>query len=309
MHGNIDRLETRGILYPLRVARHQRLVNKIFSGELNATDVASDLVKRADGKDGDIRSIVLSDEDISLRDNLDVLEGLKEHCNVKVIFSMRRQDIWLESWYFQNIKWQWNAMLSHCTFDEFLAQREAFHWIHYDRYIQMLEDTFGAENILLSVFERDQMPGGPVVHFCRQIGLTDLEGFSDPPHVNSSMSAEMVEFIRHMPLDQFEPPERDLLRRAFENIDRKWLGHTGKQSELLMAPQQRREILGEYHAGNRALAQRHFKRDTLFLDPLPSTDKPLAKLEIPADSAVLIERIVAPLLTQLVQSGTIKGKS
>lgn len=308
MHENLDRLEAQGILYPLRVARHQRLINKIFAGKLKSDEVAADLSRVADERKDPIKSIVLSDEDISIRDDLSALEGFKEHCDVKILFSMRRQDLWLESWYFQNIKWQWNKALSHCRFDEFMAQREAFHWIHYDRYVRMLENMFGAENILLSVFEKDQMPGGPVVNFCRQIGLTDLQGFSDPPHVNSSMSAEMVEFVRHMPLDQFEPPERDLLRRAFEAVDRTHLGNSGKQSELLMTPRQRRKLLSEYEVGNQAVAKRYFNRDALFLDPPPKSDRPLAKLQIPSDSATLINRIVAPLLVQLVESGTIKGK-
>ncbi|MDJ0820538.1 MAG: hypothetical protein QNJ09_01850 [Paracoccaceae bacterium] len=311
MFANFEALKKTGILYPMRVARHQRLINTIFAGKRNSAEVGQDLMERAAKHEAalgkPIGTVVLSDEDISMRRDLSPLAGLREHFDVQVVFSLRRQDLWLESWFFQNIKWQWIPHLSHCTFDEFLERREEFHWIRYNRYVQHLEDVFGAENIRLNVFEKQQMPDGPVVAFCKQIGLTDLSTCSTPPHVNSSMSAEMVEFLRHIPLDTFDPPERDLLRQAFEAVDRNVLGNTGKQSELLLSPDQRRAILAIYAEGNRALAQRHFNRDQLFLDPLPAEDAPLAQMTLPADTDTLLARFVAPLLTQLVKSGTISA--
>jgi len=311
MFRNLDPLLENGIFYPLRVPRHIRLMTEIFDGRQNADEVARSLNERADEREQDIHTLVLSDEDISIRKDLTPLLPFRDHFDVKVIFSMRRQDIWLESWYFQNVKWQWNPKLSHCTFPEFLATRQDFHWIHYDQFVRTLEALFGTENLILNVFEKGQMPGGPVHAFCRNIGLADLSAFGPASHYNSSMSAEMVEFVRHMPLDHFNPPERDLLRQAFENMDRKSLGHTGKQSELLLPLEERKQILAEYAEGNRALAQRHFDRSDLFLEPLPAADTPLAKLEIPTDSRALMERFVAPMLRELVESKTIsaaKGK-
>jgi hypothetical protein len=312
MHKNLDRLLERGVFYPLRVPRHIRLMNTIFSGKESASEVGASLNERADERatavGNEVHSLVLSDEDVSTRTDLSPLEPFKEHFDVKIVFSMRRQDLWLESWYFQNIKWQWIPKFSHCTFDEFLAQRDDFHWIHYDQFVRQLEEKFGAENLLLNVFEKDQMPDGPVLSFCRQIGLTDLDGFTDSPHFNSSMSAEMVEFLRHMPLDTFKPPERDLIRRAFERVDQNELGHNGKQSERLMKRDLREAILGEYQDGNRAIAQRFFQRGELFLDPLPDPDAPLAQLELPQNTPAALERFVSPLLKELVASGAIAAK-
>lgn len=307
MKANFDQLIDHGVFYPYGVARHIKLINSLFSREQSVADVAAQMTKRADGKRRKITKIVLSDEDISTRDDPSLLAKFKDHFDVKVIFSIRRQDIWLESWYFQNIKWQWNPLLSHCTFDEFLAQRDAFRWIDYDRYLTRLEKLFGKENIHLTVFEKPQMPGGPVVEFCRQIGIDDLSGFTDPPHVNSSMSAETVEFIRHLPLGAIRPRERDLLRIALEQLDSIDLGNTGKQSERLMPPDQRRAVLSEYADGNRRVAQRYFGRDELFLEPLPADDAPLAELKMPANSEELMQRFVGPLLLRLVENGTLSA--
>lgn len=303
---NSAALAEQGYLVPYKVARHIRLMNGLFSGNRTVEETAQGLIQRANDR-GNIHSIILSDEDISIRPSPALLAEFQNHFDVKIIFSMRRQDLWLESWYFQNIKWQWNPKLSHCTFEEFLNHQADFHWIYYNSYVTLLEELFGAENVLLSVFEEQQMPHGPVAHFFQQIGLDDISQMAEAPHVNSSMSAEMVAFVRHLPLDRFAPPERDLLRVALEQVDRLHLKNTGRQSERIMPHDLRRAILQEYQDGNTALAMRRFGREALFLESLPSADMPLAKLQLPADPAVVLERFVSPLLERLVANKTISG--
>lgn len=307
MNKNFDTLINRGYIYPYGIPRHIRLMNALFSGKQTVADAAADLIGRANAKPGDVNTIVLSDEDVSTRPDLSLLAQFQEYFDVKIVYSMRRQDLWLESWYFQNIKWQWNPLLSHCTFAEFLTHRDDFHWIHYEPYVAKLEAMFGAENVLLNIFEKQQMPDGPVVEFARTIGLTDLSDFTDPPHFNSSMSAGMVEFVRHLPLDSFNPPERDLLRVALEQVDRIHLKNTEKKSERLMPRDLRESVLQIYENGNQTLAARRFGRPDLFLDPLPAEDAALAKLELPGDPADILEQLVGPLLIQLVKNGTISG--
>ena len=304
---NFEALIEAGYLYPFGMPRHLRLMNSLFSGNETVAEVSKKMSTRADSKKGNVTNIVLSDEDISTRPDLGLLKQFQDHFDVKIIYSMRRQDLWLESWYFQNIKWQWNPALAHCTFDEFLGHREEFHWIHYDRYVSTLEAMFGAENVLLTVFEKQQMPNGPVVEFARAIGLTDLSSFTDPPHFNSSMSAGMVEFVRHLPLDQFAPPERDLLRAALEQVDRLDLENTGRQSERLMPRETRERVMQIYENGNQTLAARRFDRAELFLDPLPDAGAKLAELKLPPTAADVLLQFVAPLLQRLVDNGTISG--
>lgn len=294
-----------GCLLPLQKPRHFEMINAIFSGERSVDDIAHQLHERADSKapGADIQRIILSDEDICTRQDISILGGFRDHFDVKVIYSLRRQDLWLESWYFQNIKWQWNPSLSHCTFIEFLTSRDEFHWIDYDRYVRHLEEVFGQENIILSVFEEEQMPDGPVSEFCRITGNDAIVQPDKEPHLNASMSAAMVEFMRHLPLDELEPPARELLRRSLEKVDRTVLGHDGKTCEYLMPLDLRRAVLREYQDGNRALAQRHFNRDALFLQPLPDAEEPVAQLAIPEHSEDLLAGFVAPLLRQLSEDG------
>lgn len=308
LHANFDNLQDKGFFYPFKIRRHNKLVNQLLNknplrsgGQRAPKEVAQDLNARADSKHGKtIHSIILSDEDICTRRNLAPLAKFRDWFDVKVVFTLRRQDTWLESWFFQNIKWQWNKKLSHCTFDEFLAMREEFHWIHYDRYLQHLENLFGKDNIILNVHEKGQMTNGPIETFCDSIGLTDRTGFTAPAHMNESYSPAISEFMRCLPLGEAPDHYRGVLTTACARIDREILGGKKKQSERLMPPDQRAAIMAEYEKGNRAVAQRYFGRDPLFLETLPAADAPLATMALPADSYELMQTLVAPLIQAII---------
>jgi hypothetical protein len=296
LHANFSAPGQRGVLYPLGVKRHVGLMNAIFSGQRTVDDVARDLDRRAGARRSPVQSLILSDEDICTRRDLSVLAGLRAFFNVKVVFCLRRQDLWLESWYLQNVKWQWNPNLSHISFDAFLDCRDEFHWADYRRYVDHLEQVFGQGNVLLSVFERGQMPAGPVAAFCELVGIGVLDGLTAPPHSNSSHSPLVSEFMRRLPLDEAPPAVRGMLERACAAVDEALEKTPEEASPLLMPHDRRRAILDEHAEGNAALARRYFGRDRLFLDPLPPADATVARLALPADSEALMTRLVAPFV-------------
>ncbi|TDK50892.1 hypothetical protein [Antarcticimicrobium luteum] len=296
---NFQPLKQKGFFYPLKVRRHLKLMNQIFNGTRKVENVARILTERADKQPQDIHTLILSDEDICMRRDLGVLAKFRDSFDVKVVFTLRRQDIWLESWFFQNIKWQWNEKLSHCTFDEFMDMRGDFHWIHYDRYVRHLEGLFGRDNIILNIHEKGQMPDGPIEAFCDRIGLTDRTGFAPAAHINESFSPQISEFMRRLPLDAAETGYRGRLTAVCAKIDRALTGGS-KQSERLMPHDQRTALMAEYEAGNRAIAQRYFDRDTLFSDPLPGPDAPLARMALPADSDRLMTDYIVPLIAGII---------
>ncbi|WP_299615892.1 hypothetical protein [uncultured Tateyamaria sp.] len=317
MHANIDALMPLGIFYPLRVARHIEVMDQMMPRHPDGrprpgvparapSDVAAEITRLADKKQHPLDRVVLSDEGLSLRRDLKALVPLNDHFDVKVIFFLRRQDLWLESWYFQNIKWQWNRALAHLTFNQFLAGMEQFHWIDYDRHVTMLENCFGAENVHLAVFEPGQMPDGPVVEFCRLIGLNDLTGLAQPSHENASLSPTMVEFLRHLPLDQANDGVRDSILAACRHVDSVVLGNDQRSSERILGLQDRQKLLNLFEASNRRLARRYFNRDALFQEPLPGADVPLAKLRLPDNSAELMGQLVGPLFEQLIATQTLQ---
>ena len=301
MLANWEALLARGIFHPLRIARHFALFNAIFAGRRSVKEVSQDLLSRASKHPHDIRSIVLSDEDVCMRADLSVLAGFRKHFDVKVVVALRRQDLWLESWYLQNIKWQWDKSLSHLTLDQFMARAEDFHWAHYDRLLTQLEALFGQDNVLPYVFEKGQMPDGPVAAFCDRIGLTDLTGLTPAPHVNSSHSPGIAEFVRCLPLDEAPDKFRARLEKAIKAVDQNLLHPDGDPSSLLIDHATRMRILADHAEGNANIARRYFGRDQLFLEPVPEAEAPLAAMNLPADSAVLMRDYVAPMIRGLIR--------
>jgi len=297
---NHKNLVREGFLYPLNVRRHINFINALFDKKRDISRAVEILNERANRPSREIHTIILSDEDICMRPDLSLLAQFRDYFDVKLVFTLRRQDSWLESWFFQNIKWQWNKKLSHCTFDEFIAMREDFHWIHYDRYVRHLEALFGQNNIILNIHEKEQMQGGPIETFCNSIGLTKRHEFTDPIHMNASFSPVISEFMRQLPLDKASVEYRNMLAGACANIDKALHGETKKQSERLLPYDQRVNLMKTYASGNRALAQRYFDRDELFLDPLPAPDAQLAKMALPSDTTELMKNYVAPLLTAII---------
>lgn len=310
MFRNAGPLNRSGYLYPFGVERHKGAIDALLARELAVDDFAADLQRRADSNAHPIHSVVMSEEGTCLRADLSVLTRLREHFDLRVVYTLRRQDRWLESWYFQNIKWQWNPVLSQITFAGFMARRAEFHWINYDRYVDHLERVFGPENIELIRFERAHMRGGPVGEFARRIGLDpdhfETLGFLPPRHENASYSPAMAEFMRRLPIGIGSDDIRAALTDACAAVDRKVLGHSGKSSELLLPPAQRQALMAEYDPGNQALARRWFGCDQLFDEPYPKPDTPLADMTLPADTDSLMDRFVAPLIAELAALGALK---
>lgn len=256
-------------------------------------------MKRVNSHKVDLHTVVISDEDICMRRNLKLLGEFRKTFDVKVVFTLRRQDLWLESWYQQNIKWQWDPALKHSTLDDFMARREEFHWVEYERYVRHLEEVFGRENVILNIYEKQQMPEGPIQAFCDSIGLTPSEEFVQPERINSSFSPLISEFMRNLPLDEASDAYRAVLEKSCAGIN-KTLYPNGHGSALLLPYDQRVALMKHYKKGNRALARRYFDRDDLFLDPLPAPDAELANMTLPTDTAELMELFVKPLLSAII---------
>ncbi|MEP2716297.1 hypothetical protein [Pseudophaeobacter sp.] len=312
LHHNRVALRQQGLFYPFGARRHVHRINQLFSGACTPQALSADLLARIKAQEEragalELHRVVLSDEDICMRQDIGILGEFRSEFTVKVVFSLRRQDLWLESWYLQNIKWQWNPRLSHCSLPEFLARRAEFHWIDYDCYLRHLEKIFGRENVIVTLYEPGQLPpGGAVEMFCKAIGLQLPPGFRRAEVVNPSFSPEVSEFMRCLPLDEAPEKYRAILTAACAQIDAKrGEGKRGEDSAaapvLLIPATERAAILASYARGNQAVARRYFDRDDLFLDPAPDPAAPLAQMRLPEDSYQLMEEFVTPLLQAMIR--------
>jgi len=302
MAANLEALRGKSVLYPYGATRHLALMNDLFSGRKQVDAVAKDLIRRCNNKKQEITSVVLSDEDIATHADLDILTRFKEHFNVKIIFSLRRQDLWLESWYFQNVKWQWKPALCHLTLEDFFERRSEFFWADYKLYISHLEELFGKENILLIPFERTQMPEGPIHAFAKQAGFAIDDSFTNPPNRNASLTPMVSEFMRCLPLDQAPPEYRAVFDRACRSVDNKLRkADPNAGGSLILSHAQRQQILQEHALGNAWVAERYFNRKELFFDPVPDKDAKISKLALPENSYDTMEKLMAPFVEAMIR--------
>ena len=309
MGANAELLRTKGLLYPYGTERHLQLMNSIFSRKKDVSTVAKDLTRRANNKKYNVHSIALSDEDIATHRDLSLLAEFKEYFDVKIIFCLRRQDLWLESWYFQNVKWQWKPKFCHLTIAEFFVHRAEFFWADYKTYISQLETLFGRENILLYPFERGQMPKGPIHSFTQLLGIEIDDSFTYPPSRNASLTPLVSEFMRCLPLDQAPTEYRAIFDRACRAVDKQVrAADPESKGSLILNHDQRSQILQEHKPGNAWVAQRYFDREDLFFDPVPDETTPISKLELPQDSYKAMEMLMAPMIGELIKIHNFGGE-
>jgi hypothetical protein len=296
LRSNFLPLLQKGWLYPYGAVRHDQKVRAMVNKTLSVEEFARDLQQRANSHDHAVHSVVLSDEDLSIVPDFSLFAPLADRFDVKVVVSLRRQDLWLESWYLQNVKWQWNPLLAHLTFDQFFKRRKEFFWVDYAARLAHYEQVFGAGSVVAGVFERADMPEGPIAAFLNMVGLSDMTGLGPFLHANSSMSPQISEFMRQLPLDQIDERDRSVVERIFVEMD-KTLPTNG--SKLIMRHDQRQTVMAECAASNRLTAQRYLGREVLFAEPLPGPDALLADIALPANSADLMQIFVRPFVTEL----------
>ncbi|MFC5584425.1 hypothetical protein ACFPOD_04825 [Nitratireductor kimnyeongensis] len=299
---NAGRLRANGIFLGSRHPRAFAETQAIYDDGRRGEELAKSLIDRSQGA----HAILLSDEDLSRRLRLAPLSDFAKHFSgVKVIVALRRQDLWLESWYLQNIKWQWDTALAKLTLRQFLDRRDQFHWIDYDLLMGRLSEFFGDNNIVPFVFEKEMMPGGPVTHFCRLLGINSIDGWTKGDNENVSLSPVYAEFLRQLPLLDFPDPIKVHLEAACLEIHKEAKDNLSprESSPLLIEHDERQRILDSFESGNRSVARSYFSREALFLEGMPDPTSEIGRLELPPPNE-LMSRLVAPYVKALVKRVT-----
>jgi len=191
----------------------------------------------------------------------------------RIIVFLRRQDLWLESVYNEDIKgghvW--------CRFDEF--EKYYFNTLHYKEQLSIWEEVFGGESLVVRVYEKSQLPGGVVPEFLEAARLDHLADRLEKPedgYPNPRMSRSTVAFRRLVnPLASWLPDK--LWQEVIHLINRETsrLAKRPREGQLfmdqnLLSLQQRREFMGRFQHGNKHIARRLLGRSNgrLFHDPL-----------------------------------------
>jgi hypothetical protein len=274
---NREALASNGISYPIDFApvgkpsegflRSKSHLNLAWS--LRRKDVQPDQIKEwLQSATQGCWKVILSAEDFCILEDLYFLEPLQEFYEVEVVFYLRRQDDWINSWYNQHIRWPFDETLSATTPLQFLNHLDRFPWIRYHDMLERWGAALGREKVRVRVFERGQI--SDVV-----ADLFEVSG-APPPNgdyrTNESAPASQLEFLRRLRLFKLPTAARMAVLDALERI-----GADGGTNVYPAAI--RRMLLQRYLVQNQRVARDYLGRadgilfrDTNFPDDIPNVD-------------------------------------
>ncbi len=261
---NRQALATQGVLYPElpQERRHRHLFRRFSSwGPREKAECLKALASSL-SPGVPVRVVVLSDEDFVriLWHSTKLLAFLNEHFDLQVLLYLRRQDLWLESWYNQNIKWPWVRSLSTATPAQFLAQADQFPWIDYQRLTDKLLQVVKREQLVLAVMSTHDVTDTKA-HFFAALGIEDHVPLSAAKRQqNQSLSAAKLEAVRRVGLIDVPRKLRNKVLRFVR--DYSLAGDSG--STAVFSEAQRQAIMARFKAGNEQICHDFFDAQDRF---------------------------------------------
>jgi len=202
LSGSREMLAAKGISYPFdfapgekgpqRMKNHLNLAFALLRNQINPEEVVEWLSQAASGN----WKVILSAEDFCRLHDLRFLEALRESFDIEVVFYLRRQDDWVNSWYNQNIRWPFDSTLAKTTPLGFLDHIERFDWLRYFDVLERWERVLGREKLRVRVVEKGQV--ADVV-----ADLFEICGLPAPAELhrtNESAPATQLELLRRLEL-------------------------------------------------------------------------------------------------------------
>jgi len=195
-------------------------------------------------------------------------------CEFKIVLYLRRQDSYAESLYNQHVK---GGASFPGTFEEHFARyRERY---DYRCMIQKLAAVFGAKNILVRQYEKQQFYGATIfADFMHHVFDQELAGRYALPQRdhNARLDRDTLEFKRI--INRLDGPREHKLQIGkhligyCETVDPRI--REAFQAHGLLSPERRLQLLQSFADGNAWIAREYLGRPdgALFLEPWPSAE-------------------------------------
>ncbi len=192
-----------------------------------------------------------------------------------ILVYLRRQDHWIESSLNQSIKYggliPGGAGWSNEQYLEIIAPR-----LDYAAVLDQWAAYFGAENIEVGVFEKDQLVNGNIIDdVLDRFGLTRHDGFEVPETnvrtENPALSRDVVEVKRMLNRVSRPKFEERFLAEALMEVSRDMAADGRARTYPIIDSSCRRALLERYAAANQDVARLYLDRadGVLFHEPLP----------------------------------------
>lgn len=215
-------------------------------------------------------SVIISSEGFSTPEVSQHMGFIKDSLsgfNVKIVIYLRRQDIYAQSLYKEQIKDR-----EHRPFE--LAYEEAGYekFLDYKNIVDQWGNAFGKQNILVRPYEKGQLKNGDIVaDFMQTIGVKINNKMLrvDKP-VNKTMNDHVLQISRELNALGIHGPEINEFKWWLNSILEDDPGDVFVDHDLIESAR-RLEILNAFSEGNRYIAREYLNRSDgiLFFDDLP----------------------------------------
>jgi capsular polysaccharide export protein len=257
-----------GILYP-DTGRQRRAQHKLAAMFLGRTDgvawiakVDADSLKRAfDDEVAAVRphTVIVSSEVFFNARDIDQLKRWFDGFDVRIVVLLRRQDLWADSMYQQQLK-SGKTGLDH---REWLSAHARL--LDYAQRVGRWADIFGESAVRVGVFEPGRIKAGLVAYFFQTAGIRSSLELADPVLHNPRLSRGALEYLRQLGGAGISRGERKRVRIVLEEYSR--LHPDPARWRSFFSPEERRAILEKCASGNAAIARRFLGRtDGLLFD-------------------------------------------
>ncbi len=261
-------LKSHGFLYPKikGMNGHIQLPWGLNKSEITPKEIVDAILEQ---KNALTHTCILSAEDFSLVESKEFFDVLNQQFEVESIVYLKRQDLWLESWYNQNIKWPWNRKFSSSTPGQFLANYEKnFWWISYDKLIKHIHQQTSSDKLTVRVVDPKQVTN-TVQDFLAYANINP-EWLNDYEQENSSLTSAQIDLLRRIDLIDLSAEKRMKLLSSLKALPIE--EDNGKK--YIFSQSQLEEIILFYRKSNEKVAKKIFSRSELFSSCKRREEKP-----------------------------------
>ena len=280
-YDNREKLEKLGYLYPKTGCKWKGHHELAWAAGVNNPN------KRNDISDAELwemlaqeiilstaENIIISSEDFEWVWNTKQLKYYLSEFDVKIIIYLRRQDNYIQSFYSTHIK-DYRPRISK-EIEEY-AHTLKLNTLNYYDYLKNWEKSFGSENIIVRVFEKQQLPNGLLADFLNTVGISSTKGFiitDSHKTSNKSLHPECLDFLRLCNRMKMNEKKHIELRKIVEVVSDTLNDTTKSAGKHLMHPKLRLEIINTYKKQNEKTAKHFLQRNDgqIFYEDLPKID-------------------------------------
>lgn len=242
------------------------LVRKIYDKEKNnLVDKESELVAECMGKVSRLvkkyPNIVLSDEAIwhHARKKKNFWENLKEglnekKINLKVVVFLRRQDLFVQSYWAQQVK-----ETSTASFDEYLTVKLKHLMLDYYDCLNKIANVVGRENIIVEVYEKQN---SAIPDFMKAINLKITDKYKNADVFNNTSLSGICLEVKRMLNNMPEYKEKNsFIVPLLKDIQTETTGVASFKKTQYFSYDKQLKFLKQYAKSNSAVAREFLNRN------------------------------------------------